>query len=69
MLSTEEEARAKECWQWITEIDDGYYADGKDQHNTYKPDCSASECMAWRWEDEEGGGSKYGYCGRAGRPV
>lgn len=53
MLTTEHEAKQKSCPM---------------ARNDERDDCLASECMAWRWDDNlksRGGESSKGFCGLA----
>ncbi len=68
MITTEEQAKNKECHQWLAK---GEYSrmDGKYHSDSHKPPCTASRCMAWRWIISVDGNKKHGFCGIAGKPM
>lgn len=83
MIVTEQEAKTKRCQEsfgdtivtsgghTITSTMGMPYSGGGSSHavQTSPAMCLGSVCMAWRWGDDLGlPSSKYGYCGKAGKP-
>lgn len=72
MLLTEDEAKTKGCpYKPMAYTTPGNAGEPVPQWTIFDT-CSGSECMAWRWDDEEfvvcnGERIRRGFCGLAGR--
>lgn len=76
MICTEQEARKKWCpmvrclpqpWNFLRFIFCGHTIFTTNRGNTPAgPNCIASACVLWRWEEGEQSG--IGYCGLGGKP-
>jgi hypothetical protein len=71
-MLTEKEAREK--WCPMVRYSSGTGDDAANRFGVTSPAvcrCIASDCMMWRWDEENipfGDDNAVGYCGRAGKP-